>query len=326
MPQAIQTLFLTFAAVSIAAAVTAPSQAQSYPNKPIRVVVPFPPGGTADVVARIVAPKLGEALGQSVVVENRSGASGTIGTGTVAKSAPNGYTLILGTMTTITVAPRLYRDLPYDPVKDLQPISRLALVPSVLIVHPSVPARSVRELIALAKSQPGKLTYYSAGVGTFQHLAVELFKQMTGTDILHVPYKGGAPGMADLLGGHIAMTIEPLNTALPQLRSGKIKGLAVTTFTRIPALPDLPTVSETLPGYEFTVWISLLGPAGLPRDVVNLLHAAIVKTLRAPEIREQMTLQGAAPIGDSVAEFAETIRRDTLKWAELVRKLGLKLD
>lgn len=326
MVQVIRTLFLTLAAVLIAAAVTTAPRAQSYPNKPIRVVVPFPPGGTADVVTRIVAPKLGEALGQPVVVENRSGASGTIGTGTVAKSAPDGYTLILGTMTTITVAPRLYRDLPYDPVKDLQPISRLALVPSVLIVHPSVPARSVRELIALAKSQPGKLTYYSAGVGTFQHLAVELFKQMTGTDILHVPYKGGAPGMADLLGGHIAMTIEPLNTALPQLRSGKVRGLAVTTFTRIPALPDLPTFSETLPGYEFTVWFSLLGPAGMPRDVVSLLHAAIVKTLRTPEIRERMAAQGADPIGDSVEEFAETIRRESSKWAELVKKMGLKLD
>lgn len=326
MLQAIRTLLLTLTAVLISAAVTTAPRAQTYPNKLIRVVVPFPPGGPVDVVARIVAPKLGEVLGQLVVVENRSGASGTIGTGTVAKSAPDGYTLIVGTTTTITVAPRLYRDLPYDPAKDLQPISRLALIPSVLIVHPSVPASSVRELISLAKSQPGKLTYGSAGAGTAQHLAVELFKHMAGTDILHVPYKGGAPAMVDLLGGQIAMTIEPLNTALPQLRSGKVKGLAVTTFTRIPALPDLPPVAETLPGYESTLWISLLGPAGTPRDVVNLLHAAIVKTLRTPEIRERMAVQGADPIGDSVEEFAETIRRDSLKWAELVKKMGLKLD
>jgi tripartite-type tricarboxylate transporter receptor subunit TctC len=273
-----------------------------------------------------VAPKLAEGLGQSVIVDNRSGASGTIGTGSVAKSDPDGYALIIGTTTTITVSPNLYRNLPYDPAKDLQPISRLAVVPSVLVVHPSVPARSVRELIALAKSTPGKLTYGSAGAGTSQHLAVELFKHMSGTNILHVPYKGGAPAMADLLGGQIVLTIEPLNTALPQLRSGKLKGFAVSTLTRISALPDLPTISETLPGYESTLWIGLLGPAGMRPQIVTTLHAAVLKALQAPEVRERLASQGAAPIGESVDAFADAIRRESLKWSDLVKKMGLTLD
>ena len=318
---------LSFVLVSLlAATAAAPLKGQGYPAKPVRVVVPFPPGGPVDVVARIVAPRLGEAVGQQVVVENRSGASGTIGTGSVAKSAPDGYTLIVGTTTTLTVAPRLYQNLPYDPARDLQPLSRLAVVPSVLVVHPSIPATSVRELVAFAKAHPGKLTYGSAGPGTAQHLAVELFKQMSRTDILHVPYKGGAPAMADLLGGQIALTIEPLNTALPQLQSGRLRGLAVSTPGRSPALPNLPTISESLPGYEATLWIGLLGPGGMPSDVTKLLHAATVKSLSAPEVRERLAQQGATPIGDSIAEFAETIRKDTVRWADLVKKLDLRLE
>lgn len=303
-----------------------PSRAQTYPVKSVRAVVPFPPGGPVDVVARIVAPKLSEAIGQNVVVENRSGASGTIGMSSVAKAPPDGYTLIVGTTTTLTVAPRLYRSLPYDPVKDFQPLSRLAVVPSVLVVHPSVPATSVRELIALATAQPGKLTYGSAGPGTAQHLAMELFKQMSRTDILHVAYKGGAPAMADLLGGQIALTIEPLNTALPQLQSGRLRGLAVSTPGRSPAVPNLPTIAESLPGYESTLWIGLLGPAGMPAEVTKLLHSAVVKALGAAEVRERMAQQGATPIGDGIAEFAEVIRKDTARWAELVEKLALKLE
>lgn len=318
-------LSLMLVTLLVSAAAT-PSQGQVYPAKPVRVVVPFPPGGPVDVVARIVAPRLGEAVGQQVVVENRSGASGTIGTSSVAKSAPDGYTLIVGTTTTLTVAPRLYQNLSYDPARDLQPLSRLAVVPSVLVVHPSVPATSVRELVAFAKAHPGKLTYGSAGPGTAQHLAMELFKQMSRTDILHVPYKGGAPAMADLMGGQIALTIEPLNTALPQLHSGRLRGLAVSTPGRSPALPNLPTISESLPGYEATLWIGLLGPAGMPSDVTKLLHAAVVKSLQASEVRDRMAQQGATPIGDSIAEFAETIRRDTVRWAELVKKLDLKLE
>jgi tripartite-type tricarboxylate transporter receptor subunit TctC len=310
----------------VALALMCSAHAQHYPAKPVRVVVPFPPGGPVDVVTRIVTPKLGESLGQQMVIDNRAGASGTIATGTVAKADPDGYVLLIGTTTTITVSQNLYRNLGYDPLKDLQPISRYAEVPSVLVVHPSVPAKSVRELIALAKAEPGKLSYGSAGPGTSQHLAVELFKQMGGVDMLHVPYKGGAPAMADLLGGQIVMTIEPLNTALPQVRNGRLKALGVTALKRIPALPELPPIAETLPGYEATLWIGLLGPAGLPPQIVATLHKAVVTALQSNEVRERLAAQGAAAIGDSVRDFSDTIHRDARKWAALVKKMGLRLD
>jgi len=309
----------------IAVVLTCYAHAQQYPAKPVRVVVPFPPGGPVDIVTRIVTPKVGESLGQQMVIDNRAGASGTIATGTVAKADPDGYVLLIGTTTTITVSQNLYRSLSYDPLKDLQPISRYAEVPSVLVVHPSVPAKSVRELIALAKAEPGKLSYGSAGPGTSQHLAVELFKQMAGIDILHVPYKGGAPAMADLLGGQIVMTIEPLNTALPQVRNGKLKGLGVTALKRLPALPELPPIADTLPGYEATLWIGLLGPAALPSQIVNTVHKAVVTALQSNEVRERLAAQGATAIGDSVQDFSETIHRDTRKWAALVKKMGLTL-
>ena len=302
------------------------TQAQQYPAKPVRIVVPFPPGGPVDVVTRIVAPKLGEVLGQQMVLDNRAGASGTIATGIVARADADGYVLLIGTTTTITVSPNLYRSLNYDPAKDLQPISRFADVPSVVVVHPSISAKSVRELIVMAKAQPGKLSYGSAGSGTSQHLAVELFKQMAGVDFLHVPYKGGAPAMADLLGGQIVMTIEPLNTALPQLRGVKLRGIAVTTLKRIPSLPELPPVADTLPGYEATLWIGLLGPAGLRPQIVNTLHYAAVTALQASDVRDLLAAQGASVIGDSVQEFGETIRRDSQKWSALVKKMGLTLD
>ena len=314
-------LLVLFAALAVTSA-----QGQQYPVKPVRVVVPFPPGGPVDVVTRIVSPKVGEALGQQIVVDNRAGASGTIATGLIAKADPDGYALLIGTTTTITVSPNLYRNLGYDPARDLQPISRFADVPSVLVVHPSIPAKSVRELIAIAKAQPGKLSYGSAGPGTSQHLAVELFKQSAGVDILHVPYKGGAPAMADLLGGQIVMTIEPLNTAIPQLRAGKLRGLAVTTAKRTAALPELPPVADTLPGYEATLWIGLLGPAGLRPQVVTALHGAVVSALQSAEVRERLAAQGATTIGDSVQDFGETIRRDSQKGSALVKKMGLTLD
>jgi tripartite-type tricarboxylate transporter receptor subunit TctC len=302
------------------------AHAQNYPAKPVRVVVPFPPGGPVDAVTRIVTPKVGELVGQQMVIDNRAGASGTIATGSVAKAEADGYVLLIGTTTTITVSQNLYRNLNYDPVKDLQPISRYADVPSVLVVHPSIPAKTVRELITIAKAQPGKLTYGTAGPGTSQHLAVELFRQMAGVDLLHVPYKGGAPAMADLLGGQIVMTIEPLNTAIPQIKGGKLKGIAVTTLKRVASLPEFPTVAETLPGYEATLWIGLLGPSGLRPQIVSTLHKAIVSALQAPDVRERLAAQGASPIGDSVQDFSETIRRDAQKWSALVKKLGITVD
>lgn len=309
----------------ILAVTTCTIRAQGFPNKPVLVVVPFAPGGSADVLGRVLAPQLGENLGQSVVVENRAGASGAIGTVFVVKAPANGYTLLLGSTATIAT-PILSRNAQYDPVKDLQPILRLTLLPKALIVHPAVPAKSVRELIALAKAEPGKLSYASAGVGSAQHLAGELFQHMSGTEFLHVPYKGGGPAMQDLIAGRISMTIEPLNTALPRIRSGQVRALAVSTADRVSALPELPTIAETVPGYQDTLWFGLFGPAGMPREAVNVIHAATIKTLRTPEIRDRIAEQGVELIGDSVEEFAETVRRESSTWAEFSKKTGLKLD
>ena len=300
--------------------------AQSWPVKPLRVVVSFPAGGSADVLTRILAPKLAESLGQPVVVENRPGATGTIGTATVAKSAPDGYTLTCGASTTLTVAPALYSNLPYDALKDLQPITRIAQVPNLLLVSLAVPASNVRELIDLAKAQPGKLTFASGGAGSTQHLAGELFKLMTGVSMVHVPYKGGAPAMADLVGGQVSILFEPMNSAIAQVRGGKVRNLAISTPARLAAMPDLPTIAETLPGYETSLWFGLLGPAGMPRDIVNRLHAETVKILRAPDVRERFATLGAEAIADSVEDFAQTMRSDTLRWAEFAKKTGMKLE
>jgi tripartite-type tricarboxylate transporter receptor subunit TctC len=310
----------------IAWAVTSAAFAQTFPSKPMRIVVPFPPGGTSDILARVVGQKMAESMGQPVVIENRPGASGTIGSAVVAKSPPDGYTLISGSTTTTVVAAFLYRTLSFDPVKDLQPIARLASVPSVLIVHPSVAARSVPELIALAKAQPGKLNYSSGGAGTTQHLGGELFRYMAGIGIVHVAYKGGAPALNDLLGGQIAMSFEPLPTALQHIKGGKVRALGVTTPARIAALAEVPTVGEALPGYEMSIWFGLLAPAGTPREVANRLNAETVKALKAPEVRERLLGQGVEPIGDSIDEFAAEMRRESVRWSEFAKATGLKLD
>ncbi len=300
--------------------------AQAWPVKPIRIVVSFPPGGSADVITRVIVPKLSEGLGQQVVVENRPGATGTIGTAVVAKSAPDGYTLTAGASTTLTVAPALYASLPYDSLKELQPITRLAQVPNLLLVNLSLPANNVRELIELAKAQPGKLTFASGGAGSTQHLAGELFKLMTGVSMVHVPYKGGAPAMADLVGGQVSILFEPMNSGIAQVRGGKVRNLAISSPARHPSMPDLPTVAETLPGYETSIWFGLLGPAGMPREVINRLHAETVKALRSADLRERFATLGADPIGDSVEEFTATMRKDTSRWAEFAKTTGMKLE
>jgi tripartite-type tricarboxylate transporter receptor subunit TctC len=301
-------------------------QAQAFPSKPIRIIVPFPPGGTSDILARVVGQKMGETIGQPVLVENRPGASGTIGSGIVAKAAPDGYTLISGSTTTTVVAAYLYRSLSFDPVKDFQPVARLASVPSVLIVHPSVPAKSLPELIALAKGQPGKINYSSGGAGTTQHLGGELFRYMAKVDIVHVAYKGGAPALNDLVGGQVAMSFEPLPTALSHIKGGKVRALGVTTPSRIGALPEVPSIAETLPGYEMSIWFGILGPAGMPREVTQRLNAEIVKALKTPEVRERLQGQGVDPIGDTVEEFAADMRKESARWGEFSKATGLKLD
>ena len=300
--------------------------AQPYPSKPIRLIVPFPPGGTSDILARVVAQKMSEGLGQPMVIENRGGASGTIGAAVVAKSAPDGYTILSGSSGTSVIAEHLYRSLSFDPVKDFQPISRIALVPGVLIVHPSVPAKSVADVIAQARAQPGKLTFASGGPGTIQHLSGELFRHMAKVDMLHVPYKGGAPALNDLLGGQVMMSFEPLPTAVPHIKSGKVRPLGVTTPKRIPALPEVPAIAESLPGYELALWFGFMGPAGMPRDVTQRLNAEMVRALKSPEVRERLQSQGAEPIGDSVEEFAALLKKESAQWADFAKATGIKLD
>jgi tripartite-type tricarboxylate transporter receptor subunit TctC len=302
------------------------ASAQAYPSKPIRLVVPFPPGGTSDILARVVGQKISEGLGQPVIVENRAGASGTIGAAAVAKAAPDGYTILSGSSGTSVIAEHLYRSLSFDPVKDFQPISRLALVPGVLVVHPSMTAKSIADIIAQARAQPGKLTFASGGPGTIQHLSGELFRHMAKVDLLHIPYKGGAPALNDLLGGQVMMSFEPLPTAVPHIKSGKLRPLGVTTPARIAALPEVPAIAESLPGYELALWFGFMGPAGMPREVTQRLNAETVRAIQSPEVRERLQSQGAEPIGDSVEEFAAVLRKESAQWAAFAKATGVKLD
>lgn len=300
--------------------------AQAFPAKPVRIIVPFPPGGTSDTLARIVGQKMSEGLGQPMVIENRAGASGTIGATAVAKAPPDGYTILSGSSGTTVIAEHLYRNLPFDPIRDLQPISRIALVPGVLVVHPSLYAQSVADVIAQARAQPGKLNYSSGGAGTIQHLSAELFKHTAKVDLLHVAYKGGAPALNDLLGGQVMMSFEPLPTALPHIKSGKLRALGVTTPRRIAALPEVPAIAESLPGYELVQWFGFLGPAGMPREVTQRLNSELVRAIRSPDVRERLHSQGADPIGDSVEEFTVVMKRESAQWAEFFKATGIKVD
>jgi tripartite-type tricarboxylate transporter receptor subunit TctC len=311
---------------ALLAGVAGPALAQGYPTKPIRVVVPFPPGGISDVLSRILGVKLTESLGQPIVIENRAGAGTTIAAAEVAKSAPDGYTLYFADVTTQAINATLYRKLPYDTVKDFSPITMVAFTPLILVVHPSVPARSVKELIDLAKSKPGQLNMASSGNGTITHLAGELFKSMAGLDMLHVPYTGSAPAATALLGGQVSLLFSSVPPALPHVKTGRLRGLAVTTARRSPALPDIPTMSETLPGFELTLWSAVLGPAGIPREIVNKLNAEIAKALKLPDVRERFALQSAEPSPSTPEELAAHIRADIDKLGKLVKASGAHID
>ncbi|MBX3661164.1 MAG: tripartite tricarboxylate transporter substrate binding protein [Burkholderiales bacterium] len=308
----------------LAAGLALPVAAQSYPAKPVRVVVPFPPGGPTDIVTRLMAPKMAEALGQQVVVENRGGAGGAIGTEMVAKAAPDGYTLVMGTIGGLAVAKSLNPKLGYDTLRDLAPITQSVSVTSVLVVHPSVPAKSVKELLALAKK--GKLNYASSGNGTITHLAGELLKLMAKVDITHVAYKGGAPALVALVSGEVDMSYENSLIITPHIKSGKVRGLAVTSAKRSALLPELPTIGETLKGYSASGWYGLLAPAGTPRPVITRLHAEAVKALRAPDVVEKLSGQGAEPVASSPEEFTAFIRSETEKWANLVKAANMRTD
>ena len=300
--------------------------AQSFPNKPIKVLVPFPAGGTVDFFARTLAPKLSEALGQTVLVENRPGAGGNIATEAVAKAAPDGYTLLMGSEI-VAINTSLYSKLNYDPLKDLAPIVLVGTVPNILIVNPAVPANNVKELIALGKNKSSNLSYASTGQGTSTHLSTELFKNMTGMEAVHVPYKGGPPAIADLLGGQVNMMFINMPTGIAHVRSGKVKILAVSSKKRVAQLPDVPTVEEAgVKGFVTYAWSGLFAPAGTPREVVTRLNQEVVKLLKLPAIREQLAGQGAEAVGDTPEEFGLFMRNEVAQWAHMVRTSGAKVD
>ena len=300
--------------------------AQTYPNRAVRIVVPFPPGGTSDILARTIASRLGEPLGQPVVVENRPGAGGNIAAEHVAKSAPDGYTLIMGT-SSLAISQSLYRKLNYDLVRDFAPITQAVNYANLLVVHPSTPYRTTQELIAAAKAKPGALSYGTAGNGTPPHMTGELFKSYTGVDIQHIPYKGGAPAIADLLAGQIPLMFDNVPPLLPHVRSGKMRALAVTSLARISVLPDVPTLHELgLKDFDAVGWNGLLAPAGTPREIVSRVHAEVVRILAIPEVRTNLLTQGADIVGNTPEQFGAWIRTEVKKWGEVIRISGAKVD
>lgn len=301
------------------------AHAQTYPSKPIRFVVPFAPGGGSDLVARTVAAKITEALGQPVIVDNRAGAAGTIGADIAAKSPPDGHTLLLGSNGPLAINPSLYAKLPYDASRDFAPVSLVTVMPFVLVVHPSLPVKSLKELVALAKAKPGQLNYGSPGNGSTTHLANELLKSMTGMQITHVPYKGVAPAATDLISGQVQMMSGDLSTLLPHVRSGRMRAIAVTAARRSSLLPHMPTVSEAgVPGYEATGWFGVLVPAGTPQVAVERLNAAIVKGLAMNDARERLAALGGEVGGGPPEHFSAHIRNEAAKWSKLINALGLK--
>jgi tripartite-type tricarboxylate transporter receptor subunit TctC len=320
-------VLLTAVITAIAAPFTFAQGAANYPTKPVRLVVPFPAGGTTDILARAVAQKLSEAWGQQVIVDNRPGAGGNIGSDLVAKSKPDGYTLLMGTVGTHAINPSLYKNMPYDHVKDFVPVILVAGVPNVLVVNPSLPVHSVPELIAYAKANPGKLNFASSGNGTSIHLSGELFKAMTGVEMTHVPYKGSAPALTDLIGGQVQLMFDNLPSSLPFIKAGKLRALAVTSGARAAALPDLPTLAESgLPGFEASSWFGVLAPAGTPRDIVAKLNGAIAGWLASPEAKEKLLAQGAIAAGGTPEDFARHIGAETSKWAKVVKASGAHID
>jgi tripartite-type tricarboxylate transporter receptor subunit TctC len=303
------------------------AQTQGYPSRPIRLICPFPPGGTTDLVARLVAQKLTEAWGQQVVVDNRGGAGGVIGTEMVAKSLPDGYTVLLGSITTHAVNPALYKKLNFDPVKDFAPVSLVVSSPQLLAVHPSVPVKSAQELIALAKAKPGQLNYASAGSGTSPHLTFELFKSVAGINVTHVPYKGTGPAITELVGGQVQMMITGVVALMPHVKSGKLRALAVTSQKRVASLPNLPTIAESgLNNFDVSSWFGVFLPAGSPKDLVSRMNSEIRKMLEIPEVRQRLIDLGADPASNSPQEFAAYVKSEMARWGAVVRETGARVD
>ena len=310
-----------------ALALASAAHGQAYPSKPVRMIVAYPPGGGTDIVGRMLAQKLGEALGHAVVVENRGGASGNIGTELAAHAAPDGYTILMGNVAPNAINVSLFENLPFHPIADFAPVSLVASTPNILVVHPSTRARTVEEIVALAKASPGKLNFASAGVGSSSHLAGELFRTLAGAQIVHVPYKGAGPAMVDVLSGQVQLYFATMPAAMPHVKSGKLVAIAVTSAKRSPALPGLPTVAESgVPGYEASTWYGLLAPAHTPSPVIARLHDATVKVLGQASLREKLADQGFEPIGDTPEEFAAYIKSEIGKWGKVIREAGIRAE
>ena len=318
-----RTTFLLAAAIFVAVPALA---AEGYPARPIRLIVPFPAGGATDVLARIYAQKLAPRLAQNVIIDNRTGASGNVGSEIAARAAPDGYTLVMGNVSSHAINASLFR-LPYDPVKDFAPVSVVAVVTNVLVVHPSVQAKSVKELIAAARAAPGKIDYASAGNGSPAHLAAELFKMMAKVEVNHVPFNGNAPATTALLGGQVALMFNAMPAAMPHVKTGKLRALAVTSANRSRAAPDLPTIAESgLAGYEVTAWNGVLAPAGTPGPIVGRLYKETLAVLRDPEVAERYAGLGAEPLGNTPQQFAALVAADVKKWGDVARVAKLKID
>jgi tripartite-type tricarboxylate transporter receptor subunit TctC len=320
------TRLVFMAALLVAPAGGALAQAQAYPSKPIRVIVPFPPGGSTDFLARIVGQKLTAAWGQQVIIDNRPGAGGTVGAAEAARAAPDGYTLLMGAVHH-EIATSVYAKLPYDFQKDFAPITTVAIVPNVLVVNPSIPVHSVKELIAYAKANPGKLTYGSAGMGTAHHLIGEQFNLQAGVDILHVPYKGSAPAVADLIAGQVSLMYDTVSSCLPHIKAGKLRPLGVATAKRSASLPDVPTIAEAaLPGFEVTTWFGFVAPAKTPAEIITKLNTEIVKILNMPDVRERLLAAGSEPVGNTPEQMAAQIARETAAFAKIVKQAKLVVE
>lgn len=301
------------------------AQADAYPTKPIKIVVGFPPGGINDIVARVLAVRMGDGLGQPVLVENRAGAGGTIGVDYVAKSKPDGYTLVLGSVSNMAMAMSQYKSLPYDTLRDFAPVTLAAAAPNILVAHPSFAAKSVKELVVLARQKPGAMSYASAGNGTSNHLTVELLKSLTGIDVVHIPYKGDSPAVQETVGGQVQFMFATLPVVLQHIRGGKLRALAVSSPKRSALLPEVPTVMESeIANFEVSVWVGLFAPAGTPKEIVSRLNGEAVKVLAMPAVREHLAGLGVEAFGNSPAQFAQTVAADIEKWAQIAKRAGLQ--
>lgn len=311
---------------ALAMAIAGGAAAQGYPAKPIRIVVPFAPGGGADIIARVLGQKMTETWGQQVVVDNRAGASGNIGHEIVAKAVPDGHTLLMAS-SAFAINPSLYKNLPYDPLRDFVAVTQPALLPNILVVHPSLPVKNVKDLVALAKTRPGQIAYASAGAGTGTHLAAEMFKLQAHIDLVHVPYKGGGAVINDLLGGQVALTFATLPSVMPYVQAERLRALAMTTAKRWPGLPQVPTMAESgFAGFEISTWIGLLAPAGSPREAVAKLHGEVVRVLKLPDVQERFAKLGMEPVGDTPEQFATYLRSELAKYAKVVKESGAKVE